>query len=70
MLENVLSNLRKEREISQVVAAKRCNIPRTTYRDLENGKVKNPTLFQICKLCRGFDITPNDLIPKEYWRGN
>lgn len=70
MLENVLSNLRKEREISQVVVAKRCNMPRTTYRDLENSKVKNPTLFQICKLCRGFDITPNDLIPREYWQGN
>lgn len=68
MLRKNILRLRTEREISQLVAAEICSLPRTTYRDLEQGRVKNPTLSQICRLCRGFNVTPNDLIPKEYWK--
>ena len=67
MLEKKILELRTERKLSQVEAAKQCNLARTTYRDLESGKVKNPTLIQICRLCRGFNISPNELIPKKLW---
>ena len=68
MLRKNILRLRTEREISQLVAAEICSLPRTTYRDLEKGRVKNPTLSQICRLCRGFNVTPNDLIPKHLWQ--
>ena len=70
MLEKNILKLRTERKLSQVVAARICNLPRTTYRDIESGKVKNPTLYQICRICKGFDVSPNELIPKKYWENN
>lgn len=68
MLSDSLNKLRTEKEYSQAFLAKKCNLLRTTYRDIESGKSKNPTLFQICRLCRGLGITPNDLIPEYYYK--
>lgn len=70
MLEKNILELRTERKLSQVAAAKICDLPRTTYRDIESGKVKNPTLYQICRICKGFNVSPNELIPKKYWGNN
>lgn len=65
--ENVLK-YRNILGLSQVKTSKKCELPRTTYRDIESGKIKNPTLFQICKLCKGLEISPNDLIPNKCWK--
>lgn len=68
MLADNLIRFRREKEYSQAFLAKKCNLPRTTYRDIESGKVKNPTLYQICKLCIGLEISPNELIPEYYYK--
>lgn len=68
MLSDALRRLRIEKGYSQAYLSKKCNLPRTTYRDIESGKVKNPTLFQICRLCIGLEITPNELIPEYYYK--
>lgn len=68
MLSDNLIRFRREKEYSQAFLAKKCNLPRTTYRDIESGKVKNPTLYQICKLCIGLEISPNELIPEYYYK--
>lgn len=68
MLGKNIQRYRREKGISQRETAKRCKLSRTTYRDIESGKVKNPTLFNICRLCRGLDVSPNELIPEEYWK--
>ncbi|WP_195987037.1 helix-turn-helix transcriptional regulator [Clostridium sp. D53t1_180928_C8] len=67
MLSRSVLICRNLQGLSQVKAATLCRLPRTTYRDIESGKNSNPTLIQICKLCKGFSISPNDLIPKQYW---
>lgn len=68
MLGKNIQMYREAKGISKREMAKLCKLPRTTYRDIESGDIKNPTLFNICKLCRGFNLTPNDLIPKEFWK--
>lgn len=66
LADNVLK-VRISLGLSQVKFAEKCEMPRTTLRDIEKGKVQNPTLFQICRICIAGNITPNDLIPKEYY---
>ena len=68
MLGKNVRMYREERGISQREMAKICELPRTTYRDIEDGKIRNPTLNNICKLCKGFGISPNELIPRKYWK--
>ena len=68
MLSKKVLMYRNLQGISQNKISQICNLPRTTYREIENGKNSNPTLVQTCKLCRGFNITPNDLIPEEFWK--
>lgn len=67
MLADNIKKFRISLNLSQVKAAEICDLPRTTYRDMESSRVDNPTMYQICKLCKGFKATPNDLIPKKYW---
>lgn len=63
-----IKNLRESKGLSQVQFCDLCNIPRSTLYNLENGVTCNPTLKQICNVCRGLKITPNDLIPEEMYK--
>lgn len=42
-------------------------ISRSYLSDLENGNYDNLSIKKLCKLCITFQITPNDLIPKEMY---
>ena len=38
--------------------------------ELKDGVKDNPGIKIICKLCRGLEISPNDLIPECMWKRN
>ncbi|MDY3373341.1 MAG: helix-turn-helix transcriptional regulator [Terrisporobacter othiniensis] len=68
MISTNVKNARLNINLSMNQFAKKCNLARATLYDIETGRVKNPSVFQICKICKGAEITPNELIPKHYWR--
>lgn len=68
MLSNNVKNVRLNLGLSAREFANRCNISRATLYDIETGRVKNPCVFQICKICKGGNTTPNDIIPEHYWK--
>ena len=68
MLSTNVKNARLNINLSMNQFAKKCNLARATLYDIETGRVKNPSVFQICKICKSTEITPNELIPKHYWR--
>lgn len=67
MLSTNVKNSRLSMNLSMNQFAKKCNLSRATLYDIETGRVKNPSVFQVCKICKGAGITPNELIPKHYW---
>lgn len=68
MLSDNVKKLRDKSGLSQADFAKVCNLPRTTYRGIESGKIENPCLKQVCKICAATGITLNDLIPEDYYK--
>lgn len=42
-------------------------ISRSYLSDLENGNCDNLSIKKLCKLCIVFQVTPNDLIPRELY---
>lgn len=42
-------------------------ISRSYLSDLENGNFDNLSIKKLCKLCIVFQVTPNDLIPRELY---
>ncbi len=63
-----INKIRKEKGLSIRKLAKDCKLSRTTLDDIEKGRVKNPGIMQICKICKGIGKSPNDIIPEELWR--
>jgi DNA-binding XRE family transcriptional regulator len=59
-----LKEIRNERGYSQSKAALLCKVSRTYWGQLESGKY-DATVTIVCKICRGFNLTPNDLIKCE-----
>lgn len=57
-----LKNNMSIRELSRLTG-----ISRTYISDIEHGKYENIGVKSVCILCKQFNITPNDLINKEYW---
>ena len=68
MLSTNVKNARLITGLSVNEFAMKCDLPRASVFDIETGRVKNPGVIQICKICKGAKLTPNDLIPKEYWK--
>ncbi|MBK1811563.1 helix-turn-helix transcriptional regulator [Clostridium sp. YIM B02505] len=67
MIGKKLKELRKVKGYSISKLSLKSGVSRTFLGDLEKGKYSNPTLKVICSLCLALNITPNDLIPKEYY---
>ena len=67
MLSDSIKKLREEKGMSQVKFCEAAGISRATLYNLEEGVIDNPTLKQICSICRGLKVTPNDVIPKELY---
>lgn len=42
-------------------------ISRSYLSNLENGNCDNLSIKKLCKLCIVFQVTPNDLIPRELY---
>lgn len=61
-----LKEIREELGLSKISAAKKIGISRSFYTEIEQGK-HVPSLMTACKICLTFNITPNELIKKEYW---
>lgn len=69
--EIVGTNLKKYRllnHMSQLELSNISGISRNYISEVENGKYNNISIIYICKWCKALKITPNDLIPEEYWR--
>lgn len=69
MLGNAIKELRKSRGLSLRKLAKKSNIAVSTLSEIERGVNggRNPRVIYLIKLCKALEVTPNDLIPKEYW---
>ena len=62
-----LKELRNFKKLSISQVSYKSGITRSYLAELENGKYFNPSLNIICKLCKALQITPNELINKDYW---
>lgn len=52
---------------SNKALSKVTGISRSYLSDLENGNCDNLSIKKLCKLCIVFQVTPNDLIPRELY---
>lgn len=69
-LGNSIKSLREQQNLSQRELAKISGVARSTLNEIENetNGGKNPRFLSLMKLCKALNITPNDLIPKEYYK--
>lgn len=64
-----VKELRKSKNLSKYMVAKRCNFSRKALSTIEDDEmVLGPTLIQICKLCKVLGVTPNELIPEDLYK--
>lgn len=45
----------------------RSQLSRACISEIESDTHSNVTVFTLCSLCKALNVTPNDLIPKEYY---
>lgn len=57
-----IEELRKNKKWSYTQLSMKSGVARGYLCELEEGKYSNPGLKVICKLCKAFGCTPNDLI--------
>ena len=60
--------IRKNRNISQSELSEITGISRSYISEMEKGKYENISINILCDLCRGLELTPNDLIPEEMYK--
>ena len=60
--------LREKSNYSNKELSQLSGVARGYLYELEVGRYLNPTVEVVCKLCRAFDVTPNDLIPTEMYK--
>lgn len=48
--------------------AKLTGLSRSYISEIESGKYDNPSLNTILKLCKALECSPNDIIPKNYYK--
>jgi transcriptional regulator with XRE-family HTH domain len=59
--------LRKSRGWTQRELSEKSGVSRSFISELErDGHMA--TIDTLCKLCRGLEVTPNELIEEKYWR--
>lgn len=62
-----LKRFRLSNNMSQLKLSEISGISRNYISEIENEKYTNISVEILCSLCRALKVTPNDLIPKEYW---
>ncbi|WP_300382104.1 helix-turn-helix transcriptional regulator [Clostridium sp.] len=71
MKETIGTKLKRYRllnNMSQLELSKISGVSRNYISEIESGIYTNISIFYVCNLCKTLKITPNDLIPEEYWR--
>ena len=63
-----LKNIRKERGMTQDELSKASGISRNAISEIETDTHSNTTIYVLCQLCKAFNLTPNDIIPKEMYQ--
>ena len=61
-----LREIRQKRNITQKELSKKSGIAQSYICELENGKY-DCSISILCTLAKTLEVTPNDLIKKEYW---
>lgn len=56
-----IASIRKEKHITQIELAYRCDIEKTNMRRIEAGNT-NPTILTLKKICAGMGISLNELL--------
>lgn len=62
-----LKKIRLDKNYSINKLSKKTGISRAYITQLERDIYKNPTLDVILKLCKGLEVTPNELIKREHY---
>ena len=62
MLSENLQMLRKEKKLTKVQLGKKAKVHFTTIKEIEKGRVDNPSLTTLRKLADALEVTVNDLI--------
>lgn len=57
-----LKNIRTERNISQAALASISNVPQQVISDIESGKVRNPRIETVMKLCKALDVSIDEMM--------
>lgn len=63
-----LKHIREKRQWSIRKLAIISGVQHGYISELENGNKDNPSISVICKLCVALQVSPNDMIPEEYWK--
>ena len=64
MLSVNVKKLRKKHRLSQEELAKKAGITYSTLIKIESGQNKNPTIDNLSKIAKAFDVSVDDLIQK------
>lgn len=62
--------LREKNNYTNKELSRLSGVARSYIHELEVGRYLNPTIEVICKLCKVFGVTPNDLIPEEMYKSD
>lgn len=65
----LLEEKRKSKKLSKSKLSQLSGVSRAYISEIESGKYDNPGIKSVCKLCKALDVTPNELINEEYYRG-
>lgn len=64
-----LREIRTEKGYSLNKLSRLSGVSRVYISQIESGRYR-PTIQVICKLCKGLNVTPNDLIKHIYWKNS
>lgn len=60
--------IRRTKNMSQAKLSAVTGISRSYISEMEKGKYENISINVLCDLCRGLEVTPNDLISEEMYK--
>lgn len=64
-----IKRLRVSNNYSNLEFSKLSGLSRSYISELEKGVYENISINVLCKLCKSLNVTPNELIPEEMWKG-
>lgn len=70
MIGENLKRIRIKNNLTMIKLSKKCEISQSYISDLENGKIKNPSVVKIEKIAEVLGVTTNELIGCEYRKTN